>query len=519
MRAKHPGLLLAFSVLALASPAPAQTTPPTVTNPYPYAPNEPRAKELSLSRGAEYLDGVARFWMRDQACGGCHANFAFLMARPLLTDRPTPLVAETRKFLEQRQPGKEFSFDAEAVSIAFALAWDDARAGARLQPATRRALGRMWSRQRPDGSWARLGCGELIPAENDRHYTAALAALAAGVAPDGYARALEAQDGLTRLRRYFHSSPPRTLHAEAMLLWASLYVEGLMTADERGITVQALLQRQNTDGGWSFDDLALAPKKAGPDRQDEPSDGYSTAFVIYVLRQAGTPALRTEMQRGLAWLRSHQRASGRWFTPTSTDETVIGVGTRDLYAQNHATAFAVLALKACEPLPGSRNPAVAAILELADTLERPDVAFRAKGIVDFFDSCDISAVFQPKEYGGAGVGSAGRPGERSSIQRLVSNWAASKPPSKDELETHRQDLLKVARVLQAMAELAPHRMQPSWPQKQPARAEGWRKVSADFKVVTRAFRDSIDRGEPGEVRRATVNLQRTCVACHEVAGL
>jgi hypothetical protein len=101
----------------------------------------------------------------------------------------------------------------------------------------------------------------------------------------------------------------------------------------------------------------------------------------------------------------------------------------------------------------------------------------------------------------------------------VSNWAGAKPPRKDELETHRQDLLRVARVLQAMAELAPHRVRPSWLRSDPGRAEEWRKVSADFKVVTRAFRDSIERGQPSEVRQATLNLQRTCSACHQVAGL
>jgi squalene-hopene/tetraprenyl-beta-curcumene cyclase len=57
----------------------------------------------------------------------------------------------------------------------------------------------------------------------------------------------------------------------------------------------------------------------------------------------GVNGLRTspQIQQGVAWLKSHQRASGRWFT-------------RSLHADSkhdisHAgTAFAVLALAACD---------------------------------------------------------------------------------------------------------------------------------------------------------------------------
>src|SRR5438128_9567885 len=68
-------------------------------NPYPYAEDEPKAKAFSLSKGAEYLDGVARFWMQSHSCGACHANFAYVMARPALPGGRTPLLDETRDFL------------------------------------------------------------------------------------------------------------------------------------------------------------------------------------------------------------------------------------------------------------------------------------------------------------------------------------------------------------------------------------------------------------------------------------
>jgi squalene-hopene/tetraprenyl-beta-curcumene cyclase len=352
MRSTHvwPALPAALVVLVWWGGADGQTPGTSVPaeNPYPYRADEPKAKWYSASKSAEYLDGVARFWMRPNSCGACHANFAYLMARPMVEGDSAPLLAQTRQFLETRKPHPNFSFHAEAVGIAFALAWDDARTGGRLRPATRQALKRMWSFQRPQGMWSRMGCGTLVPAENDFHYTAVLAALAAGVAPEGYARTAEVQDGLTRLRRYFTRTPPRNLHHQALLLWASLHLDGLMTAAERQDTVRALLASQRADGGWSFDALSATPSR--PAAAGQPSDGYGTALAVYVLRQADVPATRWELVRGADWLRSQQRASGRWFTPSHTagDPTEGGVGTRDLYVQNLGTAFGVLALKACE---------------------------------------------------------------------------------------------------------------------------------------------------------------------------
>ncbi len=361
MRTTHAWLALPAALVVLVwwqgahGQTPSQPRQPD--NPYPYRADEPKAKGLSLAKGAAYLDGVARFWMKPNSCGACHANFAYVMARPVLAEGRTELVAETRRFLEQRsKPHPHFSFHAHSVGIAFALAWDDAHTGNTLRPATRQALRRMWSLQESSlGVWPRLGCGNNLPAENDLHYTAVLAAVAACVAPEGYARTAEARDGLTRLRRYFAQNPARNLHQKTLLLWASLYLDGLMTTAEREATIRSLLTSQRPDGGWSFATLSTkTPRPAPPGAQ---SDGYGTALAVYVLREAGVSASRPELVRGASWLRGQQRASGRWFTPSSAanDPTEGGVGTRDLYVQNLGTAFAVLALKACETTASSHR--------------------------------------------------------------------------------------------------------------------------------------------------------------------
>jgi squalene-hopene/tetraprenyl-beta-curcumene cyclase len=206
-------------------------------------------------------------------------------------------------------------------------------------------LKEMWAAQRSQGNWGKMGCGEFPPLENDLFYTATLAVLATGMAPEGYARTTEARDGLTRVQRYLAKVNPKELHHRATLLWASLHADGLMTTAERQETVKALLAKQGKDGGWAIAELLPNTGLSSTSK----SDGYGTAFAVFVLRQAGVPASRPEIARGVRWLMDNQRASGRWFTPSQAagDRTEGGVGTRDLYVQSMGTAFAVLALNAC----------------------------------------------------------------------------------------------------------------------------------------------------------------------------
>jgi hypothetical protein len=170
--------------------------------------------------------------------------------------------------------------------------------------------------------------------------------------------------------------------------------------------------------------------------------------------------------------------------------------------------------------PVEHSPAVAAVLKLADNLEAPDVAIQAKKIVTEINPCGVSRVFTVRRppRGGVGIGSAVQAGHKDSIDDLVRDWAGARPPTLKELQTHRKDLLQVSRVLQAMAELAPHRVSEYVPQKDEKRAGEWRKVSAEFKAATRELRDAVEKTKPDETRKAAVRLKQTCVACHMLVG-
>jgi squalene-hopene/tetraprenyl-beta-curcumene cyclase len=279
------------------------------------------------------------------------------MAREAVGDSKAPALVEVRRFLEDRvaawdRGGKGAGLlkgdpvtrhtegITEVVGVAASLALHDAQATRKLQPRTRQALDRMWELQRPDGSWNWNKTG-LAPLEQDDYYGAVYAALGVGHAPDGYAQSEAAREGVARLKGYLRKNPPPSLHHKTWLLWASVKLDGLMTPARRAETIKELLALQREDGGWNLPSLGDWKRRDGkPNDKQGPSDGYATGLVVYVLRQAGVPTTEEPIRRGVQWLKTNQRASGRWFTPSLN-------GNRNNVISNAGTAFAVLALRAC----------------------------------------------------------------------------------------------------------------------------------------------------------------------------
>jgi squalene-hopene/tetraprenyl-beta-curcumene cyclase len=198
----------------------------------------------------------------------------------------------------------------------------------------------MWKAQKPTGEWNWIKC-DWPPLEHDDYYGATVAAIAAGVAPGDYARSDAAKDGIARLRTYFKKTPAPDLHHRAMLLWASTKLDGLLTADEKTKIVAELRGKQRTDGGWNLPSLGTYKRRDKTDNDPKaPSDGYATGLAIFVLRQSGVGADDAAIAKGVAWLKSNQRESGRWYTRSLTND-------KAHYITNAGTAFCVLALDAC----------------------------------------------------------------------------------------------------------------------------------------------------------------------------
>jgi squalene-hopene/tetraprenyl-beta-curcumene cyclase len=249
----------------------------------------------------------------------------------------------------------------EAVLNALILASNDSHTG-HLSEITRSAFSNMWALQLIDGEskgawpWLRFGM-EPWEANDSLYYGAALAAIAVGLAPEGYRTSPEIQDKLKLLRDYLDSKyPSQSVMNHVVLLWASTKMPGLVEAKRKQEIMQEVTSAQQSDGGWELSSLAwpsgwslhsFVRKRLRSDwtRQDSQSDGYATGFITFVLQEAGTPPANVTVKQGLEWLTSHQNSTdGSWpsvsLTQRRSPSSNVGLFMRDA-----ATAYAVLALR------------------------------------------------------------------------------------------------------------------------------------------------------------------------------
>ena len=237
----------------------------------------------------------------------------------------------------------------EAVLNAIVLADADASLG-HLSPTTRAALGNMWALQRTegpeDGSWPWIDFhNEPWEASDSVYYGATLAALATGLAPDGYSQEPAVQTDLTRLRAYLQREfATQPLLNQIDLLWAAEKLPHLIDAQTRASILIEIFRRQRADGSWST--VTLMPNWKRHDGSSPPDvgDGYATGFIAYVLQKSGIPASDSRLRRSLAWLEGNQsRWNGRW-SAESLNRPHRFWEESGHFMDDAATAFAVLAL-------------------------------------------------------------------------------------------------------------------------------------------------------------------------------
>ena len=312
--------------------------------PYPGAnrADEPLRKEFSLAAASDFLDAAAADWWTTRGCFTCHTNYAYLQARPGLK-KQSPIASQMRSHLEElvekRWAQKGPRWDAEVIMSGAVLAQHDAATSGKLHATTRKALDRMWTVQRDDGGFTWIKC-EWPPMEIDDHFGATAALIGVGAAPDDYARTPAAVEGIAKLKKYLAANPPPTLHHKLMILWADSYRLGLVTDDERQAWLEELSKLQRAGGGWNVASLGNWKRADDSPQDTTTSDGYGTGLAIYVLRRSGAAADDPRVSRGLTWLKSNQRESGRWFTRSLFKDN-------KHYLSHAGTAMAVLALTSC----------------------------------------------------------------------------------------------------------------------------------------------------------------------------
>ena len=115
-----------------------------------------------------------------------------------------------------------------------------------------------------------------------------------------------------------------------------------------------LRKHQQADGGWSLRKFSEPEKWGAGNRATKlrneadfatpASDGHMTGLAIIALREAGVAASDSALRRGVQWLKSNQRESGRWWTRSLNTDT-------HHYITYSGTAYPLLALALCQALP------------------------------------------------------------------------------------------------------------------------------------------------------------------------
>jgi squalene-hopene/tetraprenyl-beta-curcumene cyclase len=250
-----------------------------------------------------------------------HTGLPYMLARPALRTvlkeaGPSPYETGLLDAVKKRIPTFGTT-PAEPVLTALLLAEQDAPSGV-LSKETEQAFDALWPLQIASGpsqgawNWNNTG-RDPFSAPYGQYYGAALAALAVGVAPDGYQARPQIQKNLDALKKYLADQRNKQpLHNRLALVWASTRLKGVLGDADRKAIVTELISKQQPDGGWTLE--SLGPWSPHPDApRSEGSNPYATGLAAFVLGTTGLSAANPNVERALGWLRSRtpHRVSGR----------------------------------------------------------------------------------------------------------------------------------------------------------------------------------------------------------------
>lgn len=316
----------------------------------------------------DYMEQGAMAWSAEWKCVACHTNGSYMVVRPLMTAQLGVPSKEMHDFFVSSLQ-EELAVDPEdqrpeldstqAVYIAAGLAIWDAHVAHRLSPETTQALDMMFKLQRADGDWT-ISDDNNPPLESNRYQLATVAARAVGNAPGWLTeqRGKPVETKVRLLESYLRAEGKvQGDYDRTDLLWAATELPGLLDEGRKQKLVEMIEGHQRADGGWSIRNFAQ-PEEWGKGNRaeklraelefpDPPSDGHMTGLAILVLRKAGVPASDKRIQRGVEWLLTNQRSSGRWWTRSLN---------RDgwQFISYSGTVYPLLALSLCDQLPESK---------------------------------------------------------------------------------------------------------------------------------------------------------------------
>ncbi len=298
-----------------------------------HAPHRAAAGDDAEQRAVAFLAREVPAWSRANGCFSCHNNGD--AARALFTAKRSGFVVPRRSLADttawvSRPPrwdhnkGDPGFSDPRLANLQFASSLLAAiEAGifsdrAALHPAALKVA----ADQGPDGAW-RIEAQDALG--SPATYGTALATFSAWRVLTE-ADALETKIAASRAADWLRRAPMSNGPAVAAVLWFSVLDPSAMSVSRRTTAFALLRRTQTTDGGW------------GP-YADSPAEVFDTALALLALAELPRDAeVGAMIQRGRAFILTHQRADGGW---TGTTRPAGG----ESYAQTMSTTgWATLAL-------------------------------------------------------------------------------------------------------------------------------------------------------------------------------
>ncbi len=305
--------------------------------------DEPRVTDFgpsSLAAAAKYLEDGAVSWVREKSCVNCHTTGPYMVERTAWSQQFGPPSAEVHSDFVRSLPKdiksvKETEKDGHkfypgtfsSVWRALGLAEWDRHVTKITSEATQLALRDMFEHQSDNGSFVSHGEVEIPHITTD--FELSLQAVRAITAAPGWLAELKDNSLLGRvakLQAWLQAAQPKNDFDRVLKLQLAYYLPELIPQSERDAALALLSSKQHDDGGWSTRDMSpiddwhfeMSPYVLNlmrnlPDAIKPESDAYMTALAVVLMRQSNIPAADPRIAQGLAWLRSEQRQSGRWW--------------------------------------------------------------------------------------------------------------------------------------------------------------------------------------------------------------
>jgi hypothetical protein len=131
---------------------------------------------------------------------------------------------------------------------------------------------------------------------------------------------------------------------------------------------------------------------------------------------------------------------------------------------------------------------------------------KAKALMKEADLKHVMTAYAPRARGGIGVGPPrGGDGIELKLRRMMRTRL-----TKGELAREKADLLRMARVIRVVNEVARH----GGPGAAKKKAQ-WKKFTNDLEKANADFAKAIDKGDTKAIKEAAGTVQASCLACHD----